>query len=119
MAADIGASTGVDGICTIKGLDAREGSGPGGVLENLISLTSCLALADGTGDRSSNERPIGGSVVGRAGAGRAGAGLALLFSVDCGFGICFSGLPGGVLKGETLRSGDARPDRGFNVLVSE
>ena len=94
-------------------MEVREGSGPGGILENPISLASCLAFADGTGDRSSNERRVGGSVVGRAGAG-----LALLFPVDGGLAICFSGLPGGVLKGETLRSGDARPGGGFNELVS-
>lgn len=113
MAADIGESTGADGICTIKGLEDREGSGPGRVLENPISLASCLAVADGTGDRSSNERRVGGSVVGRAGAG-----LALLFPVDCGLSMCFSGLPGGVLKGEILRSGDARPGLGVNELAS-
>jgi hypothetical protein len=67
--ADIGASTGADGICTIKGFVAREGSGPGRVFENPISLASCLAFADGAGDRSSNERRVGGSVVGRAGGG--------------------------------------------------
>ena len=77
MAADTGASTGADGICTIKGLVAREGSGPGRVLEKHISLASCLAIVDGIGDRSSKERLVGGSVVGRAGAG-----LVLLFPVD-------------------------------------
>ena len=111
----VGASAGADGTCTIKGLELREGSGPGGILENPISLASCLALGDAAGDRSSNERRTGGSVLGRA---NAGAGLALLFPLDFGSATCFSGLPGGVLKGERLRSGDVRPGRGVNELVS-
>lgn len=104
---------GAEGICTIKGLVALEGSGTGRLLENPISLASCLALIVGAGDRSSNERRLGGSVVGRPGGG-----LELIFPVEIGFEIDFSGLLGGVLKGETLRSGEVLSVRGAKLLVS-
>lgn len=102
------------GICTIKGLEALEGSGTGRLLENASSLASCLALGVGAGDRSSNERRLGGSVVGRAGGG----GLEFIFPVETGLGGDFSGLLGGVLKGEALRSGDAPSDWGARVFGS-
>lgn len=86
----------VGGICTIKGLVAREGSGApetGRVLEKPKSLASCLVVAGGAGDRSSNDLRVGGSVVGRPGGG-------LIFPEDTGLAGPFSGLLGGVLKGE-------------------
>jgi hypothetical protein len=101
--AEAGCGTGADGICTIKGLVAREGSGAGRVLEKPSSLASCLALKLGAGNRSSKERRPGGSVVGRAGTC-----LEFIFPVDTGLAMGFSGLLGGVLKGDTLRSGEAR-----------
>lgn len=67
----------------------------------------------GAGDRSSNERRLGGSVVGRDGGG-----LKLSLDEEASLGGDFSGLLGGVLKGETLGSGEARSARGAKVLVS-
>jgi hypothetical protein len=83
------------GICTVKGLVAREGSRAGRFLENPRSLGSCLAGADNPGGRSSKERRLGGSVVGRPG------GLGGSFPVDIGLIGAFSGLLGGVLNGDT------------------
>jgi hypothetical protein len=94
-------------------LEALEGSGTGRLLENPISLASCFALIAGAGDRSSNERRLGGSVVGRPGGG-----LELTFAVEIGLGKVFSGLLGGVLKGDTLRSGEGLSDRGAKLPVS-
>lgn len=95
----------VGGICTIKGFVAREGSGAAGrVLENPNSLASCLAGADVAGDRSSNERRPGGSIVVRSGG-------CLTFPVDTGFAGSFSGLLGGVLKGEIWSSDDTLSGR--------
>lgn len=84
-----------DGICTLKGLVARDGSRAGRVLEKPRSLGSGRTGADGTGDRSSKERRLGGSVVGRPG------GFGGSFPVDIGLSGAFSGLLGGVLNGET------------------
>lgn len=96
---------------------AREGSGaaePGRALVKPNSLASRLAGADSAGDRSSNDRRVGGSVVGRPGSG-------LIFPEDAGLAGGFSGLLGGVLKGEMWSSDDALSGRsgwGANVFVS-
>lgn len=103
----------VGGICTINGLVDLEGSGTGRVREKPNSRTSCLAWKLGVGDRSSNDRLVGGSVVGRPGGS---FGESLL--AEIGFAGGFSGLLGGVLKGETWSSDDAKSDLGANVLVS-
>lgn len=107
----------VGGICTIRGLMAREDSRApeaGRVLEKPNSLASCLAEVDGAGSRSSKDCRVGGSVRGRPGDG-------LTFPEDAGLTGGFSGLLGGVLKGEMWSSDDAlsgRSGRGANVLAS-
>jgi hypothetical protein len=83
------------GICTIKDLVAREGSRPVRVLENPKSLGSGLMGAGSPGGLSSNERRLGGSVMGRPG------GFGGSFPVDMGLSGTFSGLLGGVLNGDT------------------
>jgi hypothetical protein len=83
------------GICTDKGLVAREGSRPVRVLENPRSLGSGLTGAGGPGGLSSKERRLGGSVIGRPG------GFWGSFPVDIGLSGAFSGLLGGVLNGDT------------------
>lgn len=50
--------------------------------------------------------------------GRGGGGLEYVFPADTGLVEGFSGLLGGVLKGETWSSDDARSVRGANELVS-
>lgn len=103
----------VGGICTINGLVDRQGSGTGRVREKPSSLASCFAWKLGAGDRSSNDRLVGGSVVGRPGGSLGGSLLA-----EVGLAGGFSGLLGGVLKGETWSSDDANSDLGASVLVS-
>lgn len=103
------------GICTIRGLVARDGSRAGRIAGDSNPLASCLETTGGAGDRSSNERRLGGSVVGRPGAG-------LVFAVETGFAGGFSGLLGGVLKGEMWSSEVAlsgRSGRGARVFESE
>lgn len=105
----------VGGICTTRGLVAREGSRAGRMAGDSNPLASCLETTGGAGDRSSNERRLGGSVVGRPGVG-------LVFPVETGLVGGFSGLPGGVLKGEMWSSEVALSgcsDRGARVFASE
>lgn len=85
------------GICTTNDRPSRVASG---LREENPSFAPRSA---GAGGRStSNERRLGGSVVGRDGECGNWARV-----VGVGFVVAFSGLLGGVLKGETPRSSEA------------